>query len=192
MRESGPGGPVIQFEPRPGILDLGWGHPRPDLLPVLPWARAAEEAARAFGWQALTYGNASGPGPLVDWLTGHLCRLEDGGTTAGQVFVTGGASHALSLIAAVLAEPGDAVLVDSPTYHLAFRILADRGVELVRAPADSEGVDPAALAVTLRSLRAAGRRVPLMYLVPTFGNPTGRSLPMTGGRRSCTSPSGKA
>lgn len=177
MRESGPGGPVIQFVHRPGILDLGWGHPRPELLPVRQWARAAEEAARTFGWQALTYGNASGPGPLVDWLTGHLCRLEDGGTTAGQIFVTGGASHALSLIAAVLAEPGDAVLVDSPTYHLAFPILADRGVELVRAPADSDGVDPAALAVTLRSLRAAGRRVPLMYLVPTFGNPTGRSLP---------------
>jgi len=177
MQQPGSGGPVIQFERRPGILDLGWGHPRPELLPVRQWARAAEETARTFGWQALTYGHASGPGPLVDWLTGHLCRLEGGGTTAGQVFVTGGASHALSLLVAVLAEPGDAVLVDSPTYHLAFRILADRGVELVRAPADGDGVDPAALAVTLRSLRAAGRRVPLMYLVATFGNPTGRSLP---------------
>jgi DNA-binding transcriptional MocR family regulator len=83
----------------------------------------------------------------------------------------------LSLVAAVLAEPGDAVLVDSPTYHLAFPVLADRGLELVRAPADDDGVDPAATGELIRSLRAAGRRVPLLYLVPTFANPTGRSLP---------------
>ena len=171
------GGPIGQFVARPGILDLGWGHPLPALLPVAQWARAGAEAARAFGWQALAYGHATGPGPLLDWLSAHLCRLEDGGTAPAQTFVTAGASHALSLVTAVLAEPGDAVLVDSPTYHLAFPVLADRGVELVRAPADEDGVDPAATGELIRSLRAAGRRVPLLYLVPTFANPTGRSLP---------------
>lgn len=164
--------PVVQFQHRPGILDLSWGHPRPELLPVRPWAEAGERAARDFGWQALTYGHATGPGPLLDWLTAHLAD----GTTPEQIFVTGGASHGLSLATAVLAEPGDVVLVDSPTYHLAFRILADRGVRLVRAPADEDGIDPAALADLLVALRAAGDRVPLLYLVPTFANPTGRSL----------------
>ena len=163
---------VVQFRHRPGILDLSWGHPRPDLLPVRPWAEAGERAAREFGWLALTYGHATGPGPLLDWLTTHLAD----GTRPDQTFVTGGASHGLSLITAVLAEPGDVVLVDSPTYHLAFRILADRGVRLVRVPADEDGIDPAALAGLLGTLRAAGERVPLLYLVPTFANPTGRSL----------------
>jgi 2-aminoadipate transaminase len=171
--------PVVQFVYRPGILDLSWGHPRPELLPVRSWAEAGERTARDFGRQALSYGHATGPGPLLDWLTAHL----DDGTTPDRTFVTGGASHGLSLITAVLAEPGDVVLVDSPTYHLAFRILADRGVELVRAPADEDGVDPVALAARLTTLRAAGRRVPLLYLVPTFANPTGRSL-ATGRRRA--------
>jgi len=175
------GGPIGQFQGRPGILDLGWGHPLPALLPVEGWARAGAEAARAYGWQALAYGHATGPGPLLDWLADHLGRIEGGGVRPGQTFVTAGASHALSLVAGVLAEPGDAVLVDSPTYHLAFPVLADRGVELVRAPADEHGVDPAETGELIRSLRAAGRRVPLLYLVPTFANPTGRSLP--GGRR---------
>lgn len=170
-------GPIGQFVARPGVLDLGWGHPLPALLPVDEWALAGAEAARSFGWQALAYGHATGPGPLLDWLGGHLRRIEDGGTGPEQTFVTAGASHALSLVAAVLAEPGDAVLVDSPTYHLAFAILADRGVEVIRAPADEDGVDPAATGELIRSLRAAGRRVPLLYLVPTYANPTGRSLP---------------
>lgn len=159
--------PLIQFEHRPGILDLGWGHPRPALLPVDAWAEAGAEAARSYGWRQLTYGRSAGPGPLLDWLAGHLS------TTPAELFVTGGASHALSLVATVLASPGDVVLVDSPTYHLAFRILTDRGVTLVPAPAD----DPEGLESLLGRLRAAGHRVPLLYLVPTFGNPTGRSLP---------------
>jgi DNA-binding transcriptional MocR family regulator len=155
---------VIQFERRPGILDLGWGHPRPDLLPVGEWAAAGAQAARTFGWQQLTYGHATGPAPLVEWLCAHLAD----GTRPAQTFVTGGASHALSLVASMLAGPGDVILVDSPTYHLAFRILADTGAALRRAP-DS----PAELAGLLRR---TGRRVPFLYLVPTFGNPTGRSL----------------
>ncbi|WP_203786260.1 PLP-dependent aminotransferase family protein [Paractinoplanes rishiriensis] len=155
---------MIQFERRPGILDLGWGHPRPGLLPVEEWAAAGAEAARTFGWQQLTYGHATGPAPLVDWLCAHLAD----GTRFAQTFVTGGASHALALVASLLAGPGDVILVDSPTYHLAFRILADTGATLRRMPGS-----PAELAGLVRTI---GRRVPFLYLVPTFGNPTGRSL----------------
>jgi 2-aminoadipate transaminase len=154
--------PIVQFEDRP-LLDLGWGHPRADLLPGDGWARASGRALSAYGWQALTYGHAAGPAPLVEW----LCE-RSGDTRPSQVFVTAGASHGLSLAAEVLTRPGDVVLVDSPSYHLAFPILADRGLTLVRAPADEHGVLPQSL--------PSGN--PLLYLVPTFANPTGRSLPL--------------
>jgi len=157
--------PIIQFAERPGILDLGCGHPSPALLPVEPWLAATRESARTYGWQALTYGTEAGPGPLIEWLSDHL-------KTSG-FFITAGASHALALITDLLAEPGDTVLVDAPTYHFALRILRDRGVQLVAAPPDLDGC--------IASLRASGHRVPMMYLVPTFGNPTGASVP--GGRR---------
>jgi 2-aminoadipate transaminase len=171
------GPPILQFEERPGILDLGWGHPRASLLPVEEWAAAAAEASRSFGWQALTYGYAAGPGPLIEWLAGHLAQVEGSATDPSRFFITGGASHALSLVSTVLAQPGDTILVDSPTYHFGLRILRDRGVRIVKAPTDSEGIDPAALGVMLSSLRNQGRRVALLYIVPTFCNPTGRSLP---------------
>jgi 2-aminoadipate transaminase len=153
--------PIIQFTDRPGILDLGCGHPDPALLPVEPWLAAASAAARDYGWRALTYGSVAGPGPLIDWLSDHL--------DTSSFFITAGASHALALVTDLLAVPGDTVLVDAPAYHFALRILRDRGVRLVAAPADLEAA--------IADLRAAGHRVPMLYLVPTFGNPTGRSIP---------------
>lgn len=168
---------TIQYLQRPGIIDLGWGHPPPSALPVRDWLDCQNEALRRFSWQALTYGYAAGPRPLVEWLCAHLGAVDARAPATGEVFVTAGASQALELVSALLARPGDAVLVDSPTYHLALRIFADHGVELVAAPADDAGIDPAATGALLRELRAEGRRVPLLYLVPTFANPTGRSLP---------------
>lgn len=161
---------MIQFEHRAGILDLSWGHPRPDLLPVREWAAATTH----LDWRALTYGAPAGPGPLLE-------SLGD----PDRTFVTGGASHGLSLLTQLLSTPGDPVLVDSPTYHLAFPILTADARTLhhipplppVPAPEPTGPVTPLPeLAGLIRRLRGEGRRVSLLYLVPTFGNPTGRSL----------------
>lgn len=169
--------PILQYVDRPGITDLGWGHPRPELLPVQRWQEATRAALETHGWQALTYGHSAGPGPLVHWLAAHQGEADAMAGEPDEFFVTAGASHALALAATVLTEPGDVAVVDAPTYHFAVRILADRGLELVSAPQDAQGIDVGALDDLVRALRARGRRVPLLYLVPTFGNPTGRSLP---------------
>jgi len=169
--------PITQYVDRPGVLDLSWGHPCPLLLPTESWRSAAQSALMTYGWQALAYGHEAGPGPLREWIAAHLEDIDDRGGDPAEVFVTGGASHALALTAAVLAEPGDVVLVDSPTYYLAFRTLRDRGVDVVGVAADADGPDPAAVEEMISTYHGRGRRVPLLYLVPTFGNPTGRSLP---------------
>ncbi|GAB2570487.1 aminotransferase class I/II [Paractinoplanes abujensis] len=153
---------IVQFEPRDGILDLGWGHPLPELLPAAAWATAAASALDTYGWKALTYGHAPGPAPLREWIAARTNEQ-----SADCTFVTAGASHGLTLVAQVLAEPGDTVLVDSPTYHYAFRILTDRGLRLV--PVRAEDADEV-------GRQARRHRAAFLYVVPTFGNPTGRSL----------------
>ncbi|GID27807.1 PLP-dependent aminotransferase family protein [Paractinoplanes brasiliensis] len=153
---------IVQFEHRDGILDLGWGHPLPALLPTGAWAVASETSLRTYGWKALTYGHEPGPAPLREWIAFHL-----GGGGAEQTFVTAGASHGLALLTQVLTRPGDTVLVDSPTYHYAFRILTDLGVRLL--PVRAEDADEV-------GRRAREHRAAFLYVVPTFGNPTGRSL----------------
>ncbi len=169
--------PILQFVDRPGVADLGWGHPRPDLLPVGPWQEATHAALETYGWQALTYGHASGPAPLVHWLAAHQGQVDAIPGEPGEFFVTAGASHALALTAGVVTSSGDVAIVDAPTYHFAVRVLADRGLQLVSAPQDEHGIDVAALDDLVRTFRGQGKRVTLLYLVPTFGNPTGRSLP---------------
>ncbi|MFY1692573.1 PLP-dependent aminotransferase family protein [Plantactinospora sp. WMMB782] len=169
--------PVVQFRSRAGSIDLGWGHPHPAALPVDAWAEATRSALRRHGAAALTYGHAAGPGPLIEWLCERLGEVDAVPPEPGQVFVSAGASHALDLVAAVLCRPGDVVLVDSPTYHLALRVIADHRVDTVPAPADEDGIDPAATGDLIRAITRQGRRVAMLYLVPTFNNPTGRSLP---------------
>jgi len=168
---------LLQLVERPGLIDLGWGHPLRSVLPVESWAEAGVRALRTYSWQALTYGYAAGPAPLVEWLCDRLGRTDGRAPQPAEVFVTAGASQALELVSGVLTRPGDTVVVDSPTYHLALRILADRDVTIVGAPADEAGIDPDGTGALLRRLRTEGRRVPLLYLVPTFGNPTGASVP---------------
>ncbi|MDY7083751.1 MAG: PLP-dependent aminotransferase family protein [Actinomycetota bacterium] len=150
---------IVQFEHRDGILDLGWGHPLPALLPTDAWAAATSASVAAYGWKALTYGHGPGPAPLREWIAAHVGDP--------NVFVTAGSSHGLGLVTQVLTRPGDTVLVDSPTYHYAFRILTDLGVRLFPVRAD----DPDEVARRARQFKAA-----FLYVVPTFGNPTGRSL----------------
>ncbi|GAB3979653.1 PLP-dependent aminotransferase family protein [Plantactinospora veratri] len=169
--------PIVQFRSRAGSVDLGWGHPHPAALPVEAWAEATRSALRRHGAAALTYGHSAGPGPLIEWLCERLAEVDSVPPEPEQVFVTAGASHALDLVASVLCRPGDVVLVDSPTYHLALRVVADHRVDIVPAPADREGIDPAATADLIRAITRQGRRVAMLYLVPTFNNPTGRSLP---------------
>jgi 2-aminoadipate transaminase len=168
--------PLLQYVERPGLLDLGWGHPHPAALPVAAWSSASAAALAEHGGSALSYGHGPGPGPLIRWLTERIGHTDARGATPAQTFITAGASHGLELISQVLTRPGDLVLVDSPTYHLALRVLADRRVDIVAAPTAGGGIDPAATADLVAAARRDGRRVPLLYLVPTFANPTGTSL----------------
>ncbi|MDG4830947.1 PLP-dependent aminotransferase family protein [Solwaraspora sp. WMMD1047] len=168
--------PTVQFGGREDVLDLGWGHPHPAALPVRQWAEAGRAAMDRYGPAALTYGHSAGPGPLIEWLRHRLGQCDALIPRPDQVFVTAGASHGLDLVSALLCRPGDTVLVDSPTYHLALRVLADREVGLRAAPVDGEGIDPDATGDLIGRVHREGGRVPMVYLVPTFNNPSGRSL----------------
>jgi len=169
--------PIVQFHAAADTIDLGWGHPHPAALPVDGWAEATHSALRRYGGAMLTYGHAPGPGPLIEWLCHRLAEVDAVAPDPAQLFVTAGASHALELVTSLLCRPGDVVLVDSPTYHLALRVIADHRVDIVPAPTGADGIDPAATADLVRALLRQGRRVPMLYLVPTFNNPTGRCLP---------------
>ncbi|HSG85351.1 MAG TPA: PLP-dependent aminotransferase family protein [Candidatus Limnocylindrales bacterium] len=169
---------LVQFSAAAGVIDLAWGHPGSDLLPVDGLRAAADRALGRYGPDALNYGAPAGPGPLLEWLAGHVAAIDGRAPAESELLVTGGASQGLDLVATVLAEPGDVWLVPDPTYHLAVGIIRDHPVEVVAIETDDAGPRPEAIAGTLARLRREGRRARFMYLVPTFGNPTGITVPL--------------
>lgn len=168
---------LTQFRAVPGVIDLAWGHPDPDLLPVNELRAAADRAMDRHGHDMLAYGNPAGPPPLVDFICNRLLQTDARAPIPAEVVITGGASQGLDLLATLLLAPGDTVLVDVPTYHLAVRILRDHPVRLVGVPSDASGIVLDDLTQVVAHLRSQGRRPRFLYTIPTFHNPTSRSLP---------------
>ena len=168
--------PITQFINRPGIIDLAWGHPDPDLLPVRGLREAAGRVFDRYGPDALNYGFAAGPGPLISSVCDRLDEVDARSPSLDSVAISAGNSHALDQVASLLTDPGDVVLVEAPTYHLAVRILRDHPLELLPVPTDDRGLRLDALAEIVAQLRQRQRIVRFLYTVPTFHNPTGTSL----------------
>jgi 2-aminoadipate transaminase len=184
---------LTQYSTAAGVIDLAWGQPDPDLLPVAELRAAAGRALDRYGPDMLAYGNQWGPPPLREWISERLRETDSRAPTPGEIVITGGTSQGLDLVATLFIRPDDVVLVSEPTYHLALRILGeDHRFHLRGVPSDEHGMDIDALAETVRELPSrpsrtkpkAGGSEPesdrpraFLYTIPTFNNPTGASLP---------------
>ena len=170
--------PLVQFSALPDVIDLGWGHPDPDLLPVDELRRAAGEAARRWGPDLFAYGYAQGPAPLLTWLAGRLGEVDERAPDPSAIVITAGASNALDMTITQSTQPGDVALVESPTYHIAVKLLRDHALEVVPIRRDADGADLDDLTAALDRLQRAGRQPRLFYTIPTFHNPTGGVMPL--------------
>lgn len=167
---------LTQYEPTEGVIDLAWGHPDPALLPVQQLREATQRAMDLHGPDILEYGSTAGSPPLIAFICARLAETDARAPQPAEVVITSGASQGLDLVATLLLSPGDTVLVDVPTYHLAISILADHPVRLEAVASDEDGIVLDDLARVIGRLRSAGERPRLLYTIPTFHNPTGRNV----------------
>lgn len=169
--------PDVQYVLRPGMIEFRSGHPDLALLPAAGLLQAAHSVLETHGGPALSYGAEQGPGCLIEQLCRWLAREEDRTLPPGQVMITGGSSQALDMLCKIFVNPGDVVLAQCPTYYLALRIMReDHQVNLMPIPEDGDGLQVDALEKTLSELQRRGQRARLLYLVPTFNNPSGSTL----------------
>ena len=166
----------VQYDLRPGIIEFRAGHPDLALMPAEGLLKAAQIVLEREAPQALSYGAEQGPKCLIDQLSSWLERVEGEKPLAEQLMITGGASQALDMLCMLLTQPNDIALVQSPTYHLALRVMRDHRLELVPIPSDAEGMQVDALKETIESLKREKKKPRLLYLVSTFGNPSGTTL----------------
>lgn len=168
--------PVTQNDLRPDVIELGYGEPDPRLLPTELVQSAAAGVVRSCGRGALAYGKRPGPVTLRRAIAERIAAIEHLDVSPDDVYISAGSSQALDLILTVFTRPGDAVLVESPTFNLAMSTMHDHGVDIVSIPIDHDGLDVAVLRHTLTELASSGRRPRLLYCMPTFHNPAGVCL----------------
>lgn len=165
---------VTQLNPPPELIDLGIGQPGIDMLPLELLREAAGRALGRDEREFLNYGYEQGDGYLRRALAGFLRAQAGYDVRAEWLMITSGSSQGLDLICTHFARPGDTVFVEEPTYFLALRIFAERGLNVVAAPMGPEGLDLDGLQEMLARERPA-----FLYTVPTFQNPSGVTLSQT-------------
>src|SRR5918999_3345786 len=153
-------------------ISLARGVPAPECIPVEELADCARAAILNDGATALSYGSPAGYGPLRAWIA------ERHGVDAGRVVVTNGSLQGFVFLAELLARDGARVLVEAPTYDRPLKILDALGANVAPVPQTDEGIDLDALAGAL----ASGSRPAFLYVIPTFQNPSGRTLGADGRR----------
>ncbi|TVT51468.1 PLP-dependent aminotransferase family protein [Amycolatopsis rhizosphaerae] len=167
---------ILAVTARPGVISFAGGLPAPELFDVAGVARAYEAVLAEQGRAALQYSTTEGDPGLRAAIAGRL-SARGLPTEPDALLVTTGSQQALSLLATALLEPGDTVLVEDPSYLAALQAFRLVGARVLPVPCDDDGPDPEALAgLVIRE------RPKLLYTVPTFQNPTGRTIPA--GRRA--------
>jgi DNA-binding transcriptional MocR family regulator len=150
------------------VISFARGAPATECLPIAELAECARAAIERDGATVLNYGHPSGYAPLRQWIA------ERHGVEPGRVLVTNGSLEGSVFFASHFLEqsPGARVFVEAPTYDRPLKILARLGAEVVALPMDEEGLEIEALEAELRR----GSKPAFLYTIPTFQNPSGRTL----------------
>ena len=162
----------------PDMISFAGGYPSPAVFDAEGLHAAMEHAMRAPPERWLQYANTQGEGPLREALVAWMARR---GISAkpDEVIVTTGSQQAFDLILRVLIDPGDTVLVERPTYTTALQALRHARANIITVGTDGEGMDIAELEAVL----AKHRGIKAIYTLPTFGNPTGATMPLSRRKR---------
>jgi DNA-binding transcriptional MocR family regulator len=157
---------------RPEVVSLAGGMPFVQALPLDALAETAARLVRERGAEVLQYGSGQGDVTLRGQI---LDVMSEVGINAhpDDVIVTTGSQMALDLVTRVFCDPGDVVLVEAPSYVGALGVFRAYECDIVHVPMDTEGLVPEALEEAIARVRGQGKRVKMIYTIPSFHNPAG-------------------
>ncbi len=173
--KSSPVRDIIAVLGRGDIISFAGGIPDPTLFELADFRESFSYVLEHQGRRALQYATTIGEPELREQAARRLSRHLP--TAPSQVQVTSGSQEGLYLVATTLVDPGDVILVERPTYLTAVQAFTLVGARLVGVDSDEYGMLPDALADAIET-----HDPKLVYLIPTFQNPTGRT--MSGQRRA--------
>lgn len=167
---------LFRYLSQPGMISFAGGYPAPELFDV-PGLQASLTAIARDPGTTLSYGATEGL-PALREAFARLSAARSIPTEAEQLIVTSGSQQGFDLLLRAFIQPGDTVVVERPTYPAALQGLRLAGARIVTIASGAHGPDLAELAAVL-----AQHQPKLLYLVPTFANPTGATIDLEARQR---------
>lgn len=161
---------ILKFTQQPDIISFAGGLPAPDVFPIEEFSLASHKVLEEDGPKALQYSTTEGYNPLRDWIIDDMAKR---GVKLDRenVLITNGAQQGLELLGKIFINRGDKILVEAPTYLGAIQAWNSYGAEYIQVETDEHGIIPEEFEKAIR----VGAK--LAYLLPSFQNPTGKSIP---------------
>jgi len=156
---------------KPGIISFAGGFPDSAMFDVDGLRQASQQALADNPGAALQYGATEGFDPLREQLAAFMGTKGVAGLAPSDLIVTTGSQQALDLLGKTMIDPGDKVIVEGPTFLATIQCFRLYGANLISAPIDADGVQTDKLEALI-----AEHKPKFVYLIPTFGNPSGALL----------------
>ena len=156
---------------KPGIISFAGGFPDSAMFDVAGISAASAKALEQEAGAALQYGATEGYQPLREQLSTFMASKGVPDVAPEQLIVTTGSQQALDLLGKTMVGEGDKVIVEGPTFLATIQCFRLYGAEVISAPVDEHGVKTDELEKLI-----AEHKPKLVYLIPTFGNPSGAML----------------
>ncbi len=156
---------------------LSFGQPDPETLPIAELREALLHVMNGpeVG-AALQYGAEQGTRSLLEVLVEKINREQWLAVRPENLMITAGSTHAVDMLTRLHTQPGSVLMLEAPSYVDSLHLFRDQELDLHPLPMDEEGLIPGALAEEIERLHARGLAPRLLYTIPTFHNPTGRTL----------------
>ncbi len=165
-------GDLLRVTERADVIPLAFGMPAPELLPFAELRGLIADVLADTGPAALLHSPTEGLTPLREtlarWMAARGVRCDP-----GEVLVLSGSQQGLDLVARLLLDPGDAVVVEQPSFIGALQTFRGARARLLGVPIDEHGMRMDVLESVLARFRPK-----LIYTLPTFQNPSGAVMPL--------------
>jgi 2-aminoadipate transaminase len=161
---------ILKVTENPEVISFAGGLPSPELFPTEALAEIAADVLRTNGREALQYSTTEGYRPLREWVCGRYAERFGLAVDPDEILITTGSQQGLDLLAKVFIDAGDTVAIERPGYLGAIQAFSVYQPVFAGVTLTDTGLDVPALRETL-----AARQVKLLYTVPNFQNPSGRT-----------------
>lgn len=169
---------LLKLTHRPNIISFAGGLPNPLSFPTKELGGIANELGQSDGEKVFQYGTTEGVPRLRELIAGRLNQHCDMGLTPDDILITSGSQQGLYLLGKVFTNNKDSIIVGAPTYLGALQAFRTFRPTFHSIELDDDGMPPDKLEVVLKTLKKEGKKPKFIYLVPTFQNPAGVTIPL--------------